>query len=161
MIFVAVGTQLSFDRLTRTVDDWAAKDGRTDVYGQIGPTKLVPRAIHAVSYLSPEAFADHCERASVLVGHAGMGLIISALELGKPLIIMPRRASLSEHRNEHQLATARRFSNTEGVYTAFDEGALTALLQRNDQLTAGANLSRSAKPELLQALQRFIDLGGE
>ena len=58
---------------------------------------------------------------TAIVAHAGMGTILTALELGKPLLIMPRRAALGEHRNDHQLATAERFAAVDGVKVAFDE----------------------------------------
>ena len=156
MIFVAVGTQFPFDRLTRAVDEWAVWRGRTDVYGQIGPTTFQPRAVHAEAYLSPEVFADYCRRASLLVAHAGMGLIISALEMGKPIIIMPRRASLGEHRNEHQLATVKRFSGRRGIYVAAEVEDLVTLLDGCEALYAGDTIADSASPELLGALRDFI-----
>jgi hypothetical protein len=37
MIFVTVGTQGQFDRLIRTVDEWADARGRTDLFAQTGP----------------------------------------------------------------------------------------------------------------------------
>ena len=69
--------------------------------------------------------------ADAIVAHAGMGTILTALELGKPLLVLPRRASLGEHRNEHQLATARRFADTGRLAVAFDESELA---QRLDEL---------------------------
>ena len=156
MIFVAVGTQFPFDRLTRAVDEWAVTRNREDVYGQIGPTTFQPKAIHAETYLSPEVFADYSRRASLLVAHAGMGLIITALEMGKPIIIMPRRASLGEHRNEHQLATVKRFSDRKGIYVAAEVEDLVTLLDGYQGLYAGDTIANAASPELLGALRDFI-----
>ena len=159
MIFLAVGTQLPFDRLTRAVDAWAVARGRTDVYGQIGSTPFQPLAVHAETYLTPGVFYDYCRRASLLVTHAGMGLIISALEMRKPIIIMPRRASLGEHRNEHQLASAKRFSDRKGVYVAAETEDLMTLLDRCDSLSAGEAIPDAASAELLSVLHDFIETG--
>ena len=67
--------------------------------------------------------------ADAVVAHAGIGTILGALELGKPTVVMPRRAALGEHRNDHQLATARRFSGP-GIAVALDEHELAAELGR-------------------------------
>jgi hypothetical protein len=40
MIFVTVGTQGQFDRLIRTVDEWAGGHGRTDVFAHGVSTSL-------------------------------------------------------------------------------------------------------------------------
>ncbi len=59
------------------------------------------------------------QAATAIVAHAGMGTILTALEMGKPLLVMPRRAALGEHRNDHQLATASRFAELGRVKVAF------------------------------------------
>lgn len=40
MIFVTVGTQVQFDRLIRTVDEWAGARARSDIFAQIGPSTI-------------------------------------------------------------------------------------------------------------------------
>ena len=66
-----------------------------------------------------------------MISHAGMGSIITALELGKRIIVMPRRANLGEHRNDHQLATAKRLSEQGRIMVAFTE---QELVDKLDQL---------------------------
>ena len=53
-----------------------------------------------------------------------MGSIITALELGKRIIVMPRRADLGEHRSDHQVATAKRFAEQGRIEVAFNEREL-------------------------------------
>lgn len=109
MIFVTVGTQLPFDRMIRAVDEWAAESGRRDVFAQIGDGGYTPAAIEWVRFLTPDETACRLQEADLIVAHAGMGTIISALQMKKPIVVFPRRAELGEHRNDHQLATAKRF----------------------------------------------------
>ena len=90
MIFATVGSQESFDRLIRAVDEWAILRGRDDVFAQIGGSTLQPKHIKFTKFLEPNEFNRVIREASVIVAHAGMGSIISALELGKPLVVMPR-----------------------------------------------------------------------
>jgi UDP-N-acetylglucosamine transferase subunit ALG13 len=156
MIFVTVGTQLPFDRMIRAVDDWAGRNERADVFAQVGPSNYVPRHIRVAQFISAGQFRDHVSRAQVIIAHAGMGSIITALELGKPIIVMPRRIELGEHRNDHQLATARRFLAQGRVIVAFDEAHLEEKLNSLRRMTAAAPISREASPRLLAAIKAFV-----
>jgi UDP-N-acetylglucosamine transferase subunit ALG13 len=129
VILVAVGTQFPFDRLVKTVDNWATTSGATDVIAQIGPSSYVPTAIQAHAFLPPAEFEALLERADLVVAHCGMGSILSALSHGKPIVVMPRSAAKGEHRNDHQHATAQRFSRRPGVTVAWDEADLLRCLE--------------------------------
>jgi UDP-N-acetylglucosamine transferase subunit ALG13 len=133
VILLTVGSQLPFCRMVRAVDAWCAASGRTDVIGQIGgigPESYRPRHFKWSEFIAPAEFDELIARADLIIAHAGMGSIISALRNAKPIVIMPRRASLSEHRNEHQLATAARFAGRQNVYVAGDEAMLPMTLER-------------------------------
>jgi UDP-N-acetylglucosamine transferase subunit ALG13 len=95
----------------------------------------------------------------VVVAHAGMGTILTCLELGKPILIFPRQAALGEQRNDHQLATAERFRERGDVHVAMEEDELAALLDRVDNLKAAARLGSRASDELLTAIRAFIGEG--
>lgn len=159
MIFVTVGTELPFNRMMQVVDDWAARTRRTDVFAQIGRTDWVPRAMRHRKFLEPAEFAAHLAGASVIIAHAGMGTILSALHAAKPILVMPRRATLGEQRNEHQLATARRMRESGKVAVAFDEGELLAELGRIERLQAREGIQRFADRSLTDALRQFIFQG--
>lgn len=156
MILVVVGTQLPFDRMTRAVDAWAGLRGRNDVYCQIGPTPWRPAHVQWSEFMRPEEYAERFARATLLVAHAGMGSIIGALEAGKPIVIVPRRASLGEHRNEHQMATAAKFRGRRGVYVADTEAELPGLLDQAGDLPGGEPIGRDASPELIERVRGFI-----
>ena len=133
VILVAVGTQFPFDRLVETVDRWAATSGTSDVVAQIGPSSYVPSAIQAHAFLPPKAFQALLEQADLVIAHCGMGSILSALSHGKPIVVMPRSAAKGEHRNDHQYATAQRFSDQPGVTVAWDETDLRTLPRAHRQ----------------------------
>lgn len=157
MIFVTVGTQLHFDRMAAAVDRWAGERGVTDVFAQLGPTELAPRHIEYRSFISPAECRMRMRSARVIVAHAGMGTMLSALELGKPLLVMPRSAAFGEHRNDHQLATARRFAELGRVAVAFDEHELPARLDELDRLAAVEPISPFAPDAFISAVRAFID----
>jgi UDP-N-acetylglucosamine transferase subunit ALG13 len=124
VIFVTVGTQLPFDRLIGAMDDWAAAHPHIKVFAQVGPTTRPPRHMAHAAFLSPQEAETRLRSASLIVAHAGMGTVLTALQAGRPVVILPRRASLGEHRNEHQLATARWLATRPGVGVAMDESEL-------------------------------------
>jgi len=156
VIFVTVGHQMAFDRLVTAVDRWASLRGRKDVFAQIGDSALRPPSIDWVARLSPDEFRKAMGRADAVVAHAGMGTILSALELGKPILVLPRRAAFRETRNDHQIATARRLGRRPGIAVAMDEDALPAMLDGLDDLRPGERISSHASPELLAAVRNFV-----
>lgn len=157
MILVTVGAQMPFDRMTRAVDAWAAERGRKDIFAQIGTTDFVPECIEWTPFLEPEEFKARVREADILVAHAGMGSIISAMEAGKPILVMPRRGDLRETRNDHQVATAERFLEMGRVSVAFDETELKTKLDMLDSMRASGAISPWASPELITGIKAFIN----
>jgi UDP-N-acetylglucosamine transferase subunit ALG13 len=156
VIFVTVGTQLPFDRLISAVDEWAGAAAGRNVFAQIGPARFEPRHIEHARFISPQTYSERMRAATAVVAHAGMGTILSALELGKPLLIVPRRAELGEHRNDHQLATAHRLADLGRVNVAFDETGLPEKLDELCRLMPQPRISRSASDDLVAGLRAFI-----
>lgn len=154
MIFVTVGTQLPFDRLIREMDEWAKSAG-SDVFAQITEEGTPPSHIAWTASLSPDEYQEKIETAELVVAHAGMGSIITALELGKPIIVFPRRADLGEHRNDHQLATARRLERLGKIRVAYSEEELRAQLEHSTD-PHGEPISPYASEELLTTIRDFI-----
>lgn len=156
-ILVTVGAQVPFERMVDAVDQWAEAAGRDDVFAQVGETMRPPRHIAYQPFLTPAELLARVQAADVIVGHAGMGTIITALRHGKPIVVLPRRSDLGEHRNDHQLATAARFEERGAVTYARDEGELTGWLDRLGDLEAAPRISNAAAPELLAALRTFVE----
>jgi len=158
VIFVTVGMQTPFDRLVRAMDEWAAARGRDDVFAQIGATEWRPQHIQYTQFVSPAEFAEHARRARLIVAHAGIGTIFTAMEAGRSILVMPRRAALGETRNDHQLATVRRLAFC-GITVAGDESELTTCLDRMEQLSPAGRILPHASAELLDALRACIERG--
>ena len=91
MILVAVGTFIrGFDELVAGAD---AAAGRLGVPGfaQIGHSAVVPRHLVWERFLAPADLAARIAAASLVVCHAGIGLVGEAMRAGKPILLMPRR----------------------------------------------------------------------
>lgn len=158
MIFVTVGEQLPFDRLVQTVDEWVGTS-KKDVFAQIGRTNYIPKHISFKAFLTPEEFNEKFMAAEVIVAHAGMGTIISALDIGKPILVMPRQAALGEHRNDHQFATAKQFLELNYITVAFDEAQLKAKLEYPEELLSSwqRQQAHGPSPLLIKTIQDFIE----
>jgi UDP-N-acetylglucosamine transferase subunit ALG13 len=159
MIFATVGTQGHFDRLIRTIDEWAGAHGRADVFAQTGPSDYHSEHIRTERFIGPTEFRQRVEAASLVISHAGMGSIITALELGKRIIVMPRRANLGEHRNDHQLATAKRFAEQGRILVALTEQELVDKLDQLQVFDQTERLSAQASPHLILTIRTFIETG--
>jgi UDP-N-acetylglucosamine transferase subunit ALG13 len=159
MIFVTVGSQLPFDRLIAAVDVWAAGRPDADLFGQVGHTARPPTNFASVSAMSPEEYQRRFAEAELIVGHAGMGTIIAALEFGKPLLMLPRLASLKESRNDNQVGTARHFRSFALFEVVESESEIPA---RINHMLANLDSYRRASDEfgvadsLIDAIREFV-----
>lgn len=157
-IFVTVGTELPFDRLVSAVDAWAFSAGRHDeVFAQIGPSSRPPAHVGWTRFVDGPQFHELLCNADLVVAHAGMGTILSALQYQRPLIVVPRRASLGEHRSDHQLATVERLSSLGWVEAVNDEAALVRRLD-SCQVETRAAIGEYGDPSLLKAIRDCIAL---
>ncbi|EWG99642.1 hypothetical protein Q427_23770 [Halomonas sp. BC04] len=121
-VLFAAGTQFPFPRLDQVVLSVAHERPDWPLVYQAGPgAALEPFKTLANLVVQPLFDAEHYQRlfgeAELVVTHAGMGNILACLEQSKPFLMMPRRASLGEHRNDHQQDTAEAISARYGIPT--------------------------------------------
>lgn len=145
MIFLCVGTQFSFDRLVRAVDDSVGKNLVYDtVYAQIGETSYIPRNFEYVRLLNKTSFDECVIKSSAVISHAGMGIISTVLDGNKPMLAMPRLKRYREVVNDHQLAIAKKFSELGHILVAYD---IADLPERIRQLKSFVPKERKANPD--------------
>lgn len=154
MIFITVGTQLPFPRLIAHMDA-LAQHMDEDVFAQTGPDAIDTHHLTKLTHLTPPQFEDKFRAARVVVAHAGIGTILSAKRYGKPLILLPRRAGLGEHRNDHQLATAKAVETLPGIHVAWEVDALETLLAAPTLEPANETMSATHQA-LVSRLKDFI-----
>lgn len=155
MIFVTIGTQAPFDRLIEAIDRLAPSLGELVVAQTLGGS-YQPRNIDLVDFISPDRFSEYVNNASLIIAHAGMGTIISTIMAGKTLVVVPRKASLGEHRNEHQMATAKRLESMGYVNVAYETGELEDMLKRRETLKRPPVLGDKASDTLIASIAAFI-----
>jgi UDP-N-acetylglucosamine transferase subunit ALG13 len=162
VIFASVGSMFAFDRLVRTVDEWARAAGANDVLLQIGDGTYIPHSAEWVRSLSPSDFSVTLQKCDLFVAHLGMGSLIAGVQARKPIVLLPRIKALGEHTTDHQVHGAQWVRDKPGVWVADDERVLLHLL---NEFAAGRIHGRPedippyASPELITAVRRFIDAG--
>lgn len=158
MIFVTIGTQEPFDRLIKAIDEVAKLLPNERIVAQVIKSEYKVRNIETVGFISPQKFDELLNEADLVIGHAGMGTVISALTQNKPLVILPRKLSLGEHRNDHQMATAKKMHELGYVDVVFAEEDLkrTILEIKKKSKVNETILNNWASPTLISSLREFI-----
>ena len=157
MIFVSVGTQLPFERLIKAMDEWAKDNSDVEIYAQIGATEYQPKHMTFSRKVTPTEYDNYFTKAKVIVSHAGMGTIITGLEANKPMVLMPRLHRLGEHRNDHQVGTAEKFSRFDLVTIVSEAAQLTSAVENCLTATVGEHSVSQPSQDLMDALARFVD----
>jgi len=80
-------------------------------------------ACDAAAFISMDEFDRRVTEASLLIMHAGAGSIIHAMRSGKVPVVMPRKAALGEHVDDHQAELAHELHRL-GSLVACEEPSL-------------------------------------
>ena len=115
MIFVSLGTQ---DKPFNRIIDYviSLKENLKEIKSekiiiQLGQTKLLKSDIERIEsleniiiydMLKPEKMKDIIKNSDIIITHAGVGTIMECLEMGKEIIVVPRKVENLEHVNNHQ-----------------------------------------------------------
>lgn len=126
MIFVAVGSQkFQFNRLIHIVDRLVFEKKITDrVFAQIGHCDYIPQNIEWERFLDKDRFSEYLDNSSVVITHAGTGIIINALKKEKKIVAMARLSKYGEHVDDHQVQILELFSQAGLIEVARNEGDL-------------------------------------
>lgn len=155
-IFLSVGTQEPFDRLVKSVDQWASTQPGIYVIGQIGQGDYIPGAVEFFRSSTPSQFDHHVKTADLIIAHSGMGIILKALVNEKPILVLPRRLELKEVNTNHQIATAKALSELDYIYVAWDNSELIQYLRDPHKLKSKMKIGSSASDSLISSIRDFI-----
>ena len=157
MIFIVTGTQEPFDRLLKIVDRWYSRNKGIKIIAQTAKSTFSSKNMMCFDYLEPDVFNEYFNNADVIIGHAGIGTIIEALENEKKLVVFPRLVKYNEHRNDHQLHTAKGFDKLGLINVAYSENELLKYLDDLDSIPTKENIDNKAEQKLLDSLFAFIN----
>lgn len=138
MIFVTVGTHgQPFQRLVDALEALPA-DELVVQYGHARP----PRGVREARAFMPfPDVVDAMDRAEVVVTHAGVGSFLCAMRLGHTPVVVPRRADLGEHVDDHQSELIERLAESGSVIPVFDTRELPAAVAEVPPRRSGARAS--------------------
>ena len=107
LVFVTVGMHyIGFDRLVRKMDEIAGKISHK-VMMQIGSTAYEPKNADFFRFDKYDRILDLMSRAKLVVTQGAMSSVDS-LEVGTPVIVVPRLKEHGEVINDHQLVFGKR-----------------------------------------------------
>lgn len=159
MIFVTTGTQVPFNRLLKAIDAIAGELDGEEIIVQAYGVNFKPKYFKVRTVMPPEEYHRIFDEARLIVSHAGIGSIVSALMIGKPILIMPRKASLNEHVDDHQMDTAHTLENLGFVPVAYDQKNLKIkmfeMLKKNYH-PADPKIGKYASESLITSLRDYL-----
>lgn len=140
-VVVSLGTHsFPFDAAVARLRD-VLRDAGCEVLWQLGSTRDpgdLPGRV--VTQLPAGELQTALENADVVVGHAGVGLSLTALTAGKVPVLLPRRRRRREHTDDHQVQLARELDRR-GLAISAAVGDLT-----HDHLVRAASLQVGFTP---------------
>lgn len=129
-IFVTVGTDHHlFDRLMRWVDNWVVDPTGPRLIVQSG-TSSPPEQVPSRAYLDYEDMCAAIEGSVGVVCQGGPATIMEVRRSGRIPIVVPRRASLGEHVNDHQWLFSKRLARESQIDLCETEDELRVSMRR-------------------------------
>lgn len=133
MILVTVGTnEARFDRLLRALETLPPD---TELVVQHGPSGIRPNRARCFDYLEFDELVRQIERSSVVITHAGVGSVMTALANGRRPVVVPRLARFGEAVDDHQLEFGRRAAEAGLVRLVENPNDLAAAVAQENQVT--------------------------
>jgi len=101
-VVAIIGTKGPFPRLVDALAAWQRAHPESTVWVQHGEGPL-PAPLAGAPVVARDALLARLDRADAVVCHAGSGTVRDALQRGHVPVVVPRRAHLGEHINDHQV----------------------------------------------------------
>lgn len=153
MIFVTVGTQkFQLNRLLELLDREKIEE---EIYAQIGYSTYKPKNYKYKKFLNQEEFEKCIKEASLVLTHAGVGSILTAMNYDKPILVFPRLKKYGEHVDDHQLQIAETFMEKNYIKMYSEKESL--IEQIKDSKNMKRNFYRSSRKRYLQFLGKYIE----
>jgi UDP-N-acetylglucosamine transferase subunit ALG13 len=157
VIFVTIGSLFPFDRLVKVADELAVQMPDESFFAQIGEGGHRPVNIPYAEMLTRGEFMAKVREADLIVAHAGMGSVITAMESNTPIILLPRILEWGEHTTDHQIATAKWLEGRPGIHVCWEDKDLRATIEAvRAGARMGQTMQRTAPEPFLNRIRDFI-----
>ena len=145
MIFVTVGTCEPFERLMRAVD---AVEITEPIIVQTGLSMTIPAQATTFDFMPYDRLVERVRQARLVVTHAGVGSILTALLNDVKPLVVPRLQQYGEAVDDHQLELARRLEELGLISVVDDIADLETSLRGNAGGSQGIRVSETLVDEL-------------
>ena len=157
MILVTVGSQkFQFNRLLEEIDRLVANKIITeDVFAQIGVSDYKPKNYNYIDFMSQDEFENKLDESSIVVTHAGTGVIVNAVKKEKKVIAVPRLAKYGEHVDDHQIQLIKEFQELnfiEPVYEIDNLGKVLKSIKNKKYNKYVSNIET-----IIESIEKFIE----
>ena len=130
MILVTLGTQkFQMNRLVQAADEYAATI-EEEVFIQTGHSTYEPQHARHAQFVDAAEFQEMIRTCSVLVTHSGVGSIITGVNAGRPVVVVPSMNRYKEHVDDHQVQIAKAFAGKGIVLDCEDVAELPAMIEK-------------------------------
>ncbi len=162
MIFVILGTQdKKFPRLLEAIQkkiDEGKIDKKEEIIVQAGSTKYKSNDMKILDYIPISQFEDYIEKADLIICHAGVGTILTALKKNKKIIAAARLKQYGEHVNDHQLQILDNFKNKGYILALENFDEIDNLIKQAQEFKPAK--FKSNKKFFLNQLEKEINILG-
>ena len=156
MILVSLGTQDKqftrlLDMIQKLIDDKIINE---EVIVQSGYTKYKSENMQIFDYVCMEKFNSLLNECDLLITHGGVGTIMSALKIKKPVIACARLSKYHEHHNDHQCEIINSFSDSGYLIKCDDQNDLKHCLIQVKQIEMKDVVSNNLN--FIKLLEKYI-----
>lgn len=157
MIFITVGSQkFQFNRLLKEIDVLIEnKIIKEEVFAQIGYSDYIPKNFKYVDFLNQEEFNLKIKESSLVITHAGTGVIINALKNDKKVIGVPRLSKFNEHVDDHQIQLIDEFTSLNFIEGVYEMNDLSDKIRKVKSKKYNKYVSNTE--QILESINNFIE----
>lgn len=159
LILVCVGaSEFPFDRILKMLDELCDEKviNGTEILAQTGVSNYKPRNYKSFSLIGREEFQKYMKDADIVITHAGTGSVLPPLKEGKKIIVVPRKAEMGEHIDNHQDELAEIFTNSGYTMCANNKEELKSCLIRSEKFQPKKFVSNNMN--MCNIIQAFIEM---
>lgn len=157
MILVLLGTQdKPFTRLLDEIERLKKEKIINDeIVVQAGLTKYKSENMEIHGLIQVDELMKLMKKSDLVITHGGVGSILSALQLDKKVIAIPRLAEYGEHTNDHQIQIVNEFFNTGYILKCDNPSDLESVLKELKKFKPEKYKSNNKK--FVKLLEDYID----
>jgi UDP-N-acetylglucosamine transferase subunit ALG13 len=156
--FVSIGNALQpFPRLLDAVCS-VANDLPQPVIVQYGNTPFQCSYCQGIDFMEMSEFQSHIKESELVILHAGAGSLINAIQLGKTPVVLPRKAELSEHIDNHQVEFSQELSKSNKAIVVDSVDNILSATKRAIEIQNGKLVKdNNTKPKMVKIVSDLLD----